>query len=628
MSRIIAQAREEYLEARRKGNIRYSLEIGRGRTGHLPVLEDILTHAPIALEQYVGIEEVPLHKIIGTATHSRARSFGPDFLPLEHPGSEFAHKWTAVYAHQLEEGIREPVELREYLNWYWVVEGNKRISVLAYLGAASIEGRVTRLVPKKNSKDPAVSVYFRFLDFKKRTGLSNLWVRIPGGYDRLLSLIDAEVRPPGPKENRYLYFRSKVYLPFRTLFKEEGGDRLPLTTAEAFLRFCEIAGFPSSMTGPEDRRKIAEVIKELSVDSGDLGISTGALKQTSTPLRRSISRLFRAGRPLRVVFVHYGSPSVSLWTRYHETARLALEKEMRPEVATRAFWVDGDPETFRNTIRRAVEHADLLFATAAVLFEETRKAAMEHPEVRFYIASRHRSGVHFRTYSPRTHEAHYLAGIIAGALCGSSPVGFMVSDSSSYTFASVNAFALGARGVNRQARIRVIRGSRPPEPPAPGGGEQLYHNMLATAGTGTPGYGLYGTDGSRVRRLAELTYDWREFYRDLVENILAGSYRDFESDTGDRARLLTYWGGIRNGIVDLRISADQVPGEVRRIAEGMKTLLQLGEFNPFGGPLKDRGGKTRLAEGEFLDYDGIISMDYFLEGVEGEEPDRERLLTP
>ena len=43
-----------------------------------------------------------------------------------------------------------PIVAYEFMNQYYVQEGNKRVSVLKYVGAFSITASVTRLIPKEN----------------------------------------------------------------------------------------------------------------------------------------------------------------------------------------------------------------------------------------------------------------------------------------------------------------------------------------------------------------------------------------------------------------------------------------------------------------------------------------------
>lgn len=636
LEKHLIEARDQYAEARRKARLKYARAVSQGQGGHLPALEGALEHTYIAAEQQVGLEEVPLHKIVGTVTHSRARSFSPGFLPLPKQKTEFGVKWVNLYIHQIETGVTEPIVLREYLNWYWVVEGNKRVSVFNHLGAYSIEAKVTRMLPRKDSENPAVPVYYRFLDFRKKTGLKNIWIRSEDGYKKLLRHLSAHYgKGEGARENCQDFYRD-IYLPFRKLFKEFGGDKLQLTTGEAFLKYVEMAGFPKSFSGQQNRRRVEEVVKELSLSSEEVGVTSEPLQHPTPGIIDTLGQLIRPSKPLRVAFVHYGNPSISVWTQHHEKARETLQQEMGERVRTNVYWTEGDTSGFRNVITKAAEKADVVFSTAAILYGETRRVAMEHPDVKFFVASRNKSGLHIRTYSPRTHEVHFLSGMIAGALCKERPIAFFISNYSAYAFASINAFALGARGVNRNAQIKLSWNNHwednsfkmdtlPDE--LEEGDELFFHNILPPRESSFHEYGLYARRGSELIQYAELTYDWREFYRSVVENILAGNLKAFDSAPGEQARFLTFWGGLKNGIVDLTVNREEVGPEISRTVEGMKTLMLLGEFSPFTGPLRDRNGQLQLEEGEGLEYDEIISMDYLVEGIVGPYVDPAEVVT-
>ncbi len=632
----LIEARDQYAEARRKAKLNYAKAVSQGRDGHLPALEGALEHTQIAAEQQIGLEEVPLNKIVGTVTHSRARSFAPGFLPLPKQKTEFGIKWVNLYIHQIETGVTEPIILQEYLNWYWVAEGNKRVSVFNYLGAYSIEAKVTRLLPRKDSENPAVPVYYRFLDFKQKTGLKSIWIRTEDGYQKLLTHLHAQYGSGQASREKYQQFYRNMYLPFRSIYKQSGGDKLQLTTGEAFLKYVEMAGFPKSFSGDQIHRQVEEVVKELSLSSEEVGVTSEPLRHPSPGIMDTIGQLIRPAKPLRVAFVHYGSPSVSVWNQHHERGREYLQEQLEERVRTQAYWTGGEAVGFREIIRKAAKRSDVVFSTAAILYGETRKVAIEYPDVKFFVASRKKSGLHIRTYSPRTHEVHFLSGMIAGALCKDRPIAFVISNYSAYAFASINAFALGARGVNRNARIKLswnnhwddnsFKMDALPEG-IEEGDELFFHNILPPRESEYQEYGLYACRGSRLIQYAELTYDWREFYRSVTENILVGNLKAFDSAPGEQARFLTFWGGLKNGIVDLRINREEVGPDISRTVEGMKTLMLLGEFNPFSGPLRDRTGQLQLKAGETLNYDEIISMDYLVEGIVGPYVDPHEVVT-
>ena len=153
-------SRSAYLAARRMGR-RFVSEHEREATkGYLPVLEDIMRGVDVLGEINLGYHEIPLARVVGTRTAARSNSFAGNFMPLLADDTEFAIKWKKVYESQLVEGIREPIKVYEYLGRYYALEGNKRISILKYVGAASIYGNVIRLLPERNEDNDEISIYY------------------------------------------------------------------------------------------------------------------------------------------------------------------------------------------------------------------------------------------------------------------------------------------------------------------------------------------------------------------------------------------------------------------------------------------------------------------------------------
>ena len=163
-----------YQHALKLGKASYSENVSKGLSGYLPSLNGIVKNSEITSEVSLGLVEVPLKKIIGTYSHSRSVAFANNFMPLIAGESEFGSKWMYLYKAHMEEGIRDPIKVYEYLNWFYVVEGNKRVSVLKYCDAYSISAVVTRLIPK-DENDTVINIYYGFLEFNKLTGINDIW---------------------------------------------------------------------------------------------------------------------------------------------------------------------------------------------------------------------------------------------------------------------------------------------------------------------------------------------------------------------------------------------------------------------------------------------------------------------
>ena len=155
---------ELYEKARKLGNKAYKASVSEGRYPFLPVLDDIINREDIASEVNLGLVDIPLDRVVGTSTSGRTQAFASNFMPLMDSKSEFGAKWSSLCDAHLDEGIRDAIKVYEYLNYYYVVEGNKRVSVLKYFEADSIPAFVTRKVPKLTD-DPEIRAYYEYMDF-------------------------------------------------------------------------------------------------------------------------------------------------------------------------------------------------------------------------------------------------------------------------------------------------------------------------------------------------------------------------------------------------------------------------------------------------------------------------------
>lgn len=169
----------DYYKALNDGLLVYYTHIARGETPFLPVLDDILENVTIVGRVELGLIDIPLELVAGTSTYGRTVAFASNFMPIVDDESEFADKWIKLSDVWLSEGQREPVKAYEYMNKFYIVEGNKRVSVSKYFGNTSIYGNVTRLIPKKTDEREN-TIYYEFLDFYEVTKINYLWFSKPG----------------------------------------------------------------------------------------------------------------------------------------------------------------------------------------------------------------------------------------------------------------------------------------------------------------------------------------------------------------------------------------------------------------------------------------------------------------
>ena len=181
-------ANEDYIKAQKLGLKSHKTAVAEGKKPYLPVLDEIVTPAEIEREMRLGTMEILLDQVVGTSTAGRTTAFAPNFMPIIESGTEFAAKWSSLYDAQMDEGIRDAVKVYEYMNRYYVLEGNKRVSVLKYVNNPTILAEVTRKIPKRNDTLEN-KIYYEYMDFYALTKIDYVQFSKTGRYAKLLTAV-------------------------------------------------------------------------------------------------------------------------------------------------------------------------------------------------------------------------------------------------------------------------------------------------------------------------------------------------------------------------------------------------------------------------------------------------------
>ena len=167
-------AKDDYLKAYKAGKKDYQARMLRGEKPTLQVLDDFMPEKGSYHEVSLGLVQVPIAQIMGTKTVGRSSSFAGNFMPILREDTEFASKWINLSESQKDEGIRDPVKVYEYMNKFYVEEGNKRVSVMKFFEAVSIPGNVTRIVPKR-TEEKENKIYYECMDFYQAAPINYIW---------------------------------------------------------------------------------------------------------------------------------------------------------------------------------------------------------------------------------------------------------------------------------------------------------------------------------------------------------------------------------------------------------------------------------------------------------------------
>ncbi|MBQ4232787.1 MAG: simple sugar transporter substrate-binding protein, partial [Lachnospiraceae bacterium] len=323
----------DYMEANKLGRKEYRAATAKGEYPYLPVLDDILKHVKIESEVELGLFDIPLDRVVGTSTAGRTEAFARNFMPLLDNGTEFASKWGNLCDAQVEEGIRDPIKVYEYLNRFYVVEGNKRVSVLKYYGAVTISAEVTRKIPEK-SDILENKLYYEFMDFFEITGTNSLYVSRLGEFSKILELT-------GGSDEKWSVEKRKefnaVYFMFRKEFRSMGGDKLPIHSGSAFLPLLSIYGYDKikEMTPSLMKEALGKIWKELVLQTEDDQLDL-LMNPTEDRTAKKILHYILPWRDkqYKVVFVYDKEPGASDWIYSHELGRLYVEDRFTDELIT------------------------------------------------------------------------------------------------------------------------------------------------------------------------------------------------------------------------------------------------------------------------------------------------------
>ena len=204
---------EYYKEALRLG-----LKEPKGSS--LTALDDILSGVKTAGSVDLGLVQIPTDRIVGTKSPGRVAAFAQNFMPVLEENSEFAQKWKALCEAHMEEGIRDPVKAYEYMNKFYIEEGNKRVSVLKFFGAYNIPARVTRILPERTG-DEKIEIYYEFVDFYQYSQVNFIEFTEKGSYLALQKALGKEPDEVWSEDDRREF--SAAYYYFLKAYNASGG---------------------------------------------------------------------------------------------------------------------------------------------------------------------------------------------------------------------------------------------------------------------------------------------------------------------------------------------------------------------------------------------------------------------
>ena len=618
---------EDYKNALKSGQRAYRACVARGQSPYLAVLDDILVNVNIVAQEPLGLVEIPAESIVGTKTSGRHTAFAPNFMPLLEPDTEFAGKWSNLCDAHLDEGIHTPIIAYEFLNKFYVQEGNKRVSVLKYFDAVRIAGTVTRLIPERNDSLEN-RIYYEFLDFYKLSKVNDVHFSRLGGYAKLQTLVCKASGESWTDDDRLSF--SSFYTMFRQQFLALGGGGLNLTAGDAMLVYLSVYRYadacestPSQMK--QNLEKLWDEVKVLTEPQA-VALSLEPKQGPGEPLLAKLN-IFTKPSELKVVFLHEHNAENSAWVRAHDKGIEALQQAFPDRVfITRKENIE--PEVDAEQVLEDVAHdnADVVFTSSARMHTACLKVAAQHPKTRILNCSLNAPHPLVRTYYPRTYEVTYLLGMLAGVMARTDRVGYVAANPVYGIPAAVNAYAQGLKTVRPDAKV-VLRWACLPDPAHPldfsdRPDVEIFYARDNREPEGTHrDYGLCRRqpDGT-LQPLGLPVWRWDTFYTEIIRSIFDGAW---DSDAAG-ARAVNYWWGMRSGAEEIDYSKD-LPAGTLQLLDLMEKMLHEDDLRIFPEDLYAQGHVLHSPEAVVYSPKELMEMDWLDECVEGALPHYDEL---
>ena len=224
-SSIDRLAKEDFEHALNKAFWRSIPSWFRREKNDLIPFDEVRQRLPLRGQHYIGLRQVPLDRVIGSV--GRYRDFDRAFLPKRQQTGE---RWMSIDRAYLQDVVLPPIEVYKLGDFYFVKDGNHRVSVArerrqAFIDAYVIEFDLTVPVDEKTDIDELIRLQ-EHAEFLAQTRLDQLLpearveLSLPGQYEKLLEHIKVhrwfmgiEQQHEVPYDEAVVSWYQNVYMP-------------------------------------------------------------------------------------------------------------------------------------------------------------------------------------------------------------------------------------------------------------------------------------------------------------------------------------------------------------------------------------------------------------------------------
>lgn len=342
-----------------------------------------------------------------------------------------------------------------------------------------------------------------------------------------------------------------------------------------------------------------------------------------------------AKEDLKIGFIYIGNAGDIGYTYAHDQGRKAMIENLGLSEEQVLVVNDvAEDSTCEEQIRNLIDQGcNMIFTTSFGFMDWTENAAREFPDVMFMHCSGYKYGENMSAYFGRMYEMRYLSGIVAGlkakeqADAGKeNKLGYVAAMPTAEVIRGANAFALGVKSVNPDAKMEVKFTNSWFDPAVE---KQVAMELLNSgavvvgqhcdttapqaaaqdAGAYAVGYNAATYENAPKSYLTSPLWNWGVYYTQQVQDAIDGKWASSN-----------YWGHMTDGIVSLDALSPNCTADAQAQVDEARAKIESGELQVFAGPLTDNEGSEKVAAGQVMTDEEMLAMDWFVDNIIGSVP--------
>ncbi len=324
----------------------------------------------------------------------------------------------------------------------------------------------------------------------------------------------------------------------------------------------------------------------------------------------------------KVGLILNGSKMDDNWGESHYEGLIGCEEKLN----IRVICMENVPEGTEcgDTIKHLIEDGcKIIICNSFGYGDAVMQLSEQYPDIYFFHATGTGEGDNLTTYFGRIYQMRFLSGIVAGMQTQTNKIGYVAAFPIDEVNRGINAFTLGVREVNPEAKVYVQwSGSWTDDAMSRQAAEKLLTDedidvlamhsdsnepleVAEEQGIWSIGYNIDNSDKYPNSYLTAPVWQWQNFYEPHIRACLQDKF------VGKH-----YWLGAESNLISMAPFTANVKPGIAEVVEEEMIKLQSGTFDVFYGPIEDNTGKIRVPEKESMsDYSMLNEFNWYVKGV-------------